>query len=77
MSDTPDPVRTGLVRLPGDLSCPQLLAWPPHELAPMLERIIARVDSPGTSISGYNGAGPLSGQDGTPDRAFTEGATYR
>ncbi|GAA4674366.1 hypothetical protein [Phytohabitans rumicis] len=30
-------------------------------LAPMLDRVMRRVEQPGTSISGYNGAGGLSG----------------
>ena len=31
-----------------------------EDLGPTMGRVLARVDAPGASISGYNGAGPLA-----------------
>lgn len=44
-----------------DVPLSVLPSYSSDELAPMRSRLLRRWDRPGTSVSGYNGAGGLSG----------------
>jgi hypothetical protein len=52
-------VETRVVDLTG-VSLQTLQGLSEEDLGPTLTALQARVDSPGASISGYNGAGPLT-----------------
>lgn len=64
MTDQPDERVVGHLKDFAGVALDQLATHSGSALGPMLDRVMRRVEQPGTSISGYNGAGGFTTQSG-------------